>query len=226
MLFDADNRFGIYQTASGSNFFIDAITNKGTSGVTLSSAATARPLYPTAIGRRASMNFDGINDAMQATSSAISGAHTVFILCNITSTGVAILLEHSPDWNSNNGMLINPNSSTEMGYGVRRSASNSARTASTTTTGEHVWAFRADGTHANQAIWKDGTALSTTSVGPGYNSNVGTGTVTDTLNLGARNNASLYIAANVGCLLIYNSTLSDHECALVSNSIKQYWGVV
>jgi hypothetical protein len=211
---------------------VSQIDDQGSGNIDMQSTSLGkRPGYPVTLGTQTdACNFDGaspsaVTDYMDAASVAIDGDHTIFICCDITSTTTRILFEHSLNWNSNNGMICNPNSSAEMGYGVRRSGSNSARFATTTTTGEHVWTFRSDGTHANQTIRKDGSNLSTTSVGAGYNNNVGTGTVTTGLYLGARGTNDLGIAMDFGLLLIYNSTLSDGDCGTTEAAIAAHFGI-
>lgn len=229
MLCDMSNTFTVTSTSlGGGSYAVDQVSDQSANTKHLTATSTARPTGFTTIGTRQAATWDGTSDSMTAyvalPNPTISGGHTVFIVCDITSTTTKVLLEHSPNWNTNNGMIMNPDSSSQMTYGIRRSSSNSAYSYSTTTTGAHVWTFRADGTHANQVMRKDGSAVTGTSYGAGYNNNVGTGNVTDTLLVGSRNNGSLFIAMKWGLLLIYNSTLSNGDCSTTEASLKAWFG--
>lgn len=219
---------------SGGDDFVSQIDDQGSSNTDMTAPLTFRPFFPGGFGTRSDCcTFDGaavLGDIMTAASVPLDGDQTVFIVMDLLAGGGAdILWEHSVNWNSNDGGGSYYDWTTNtLQYFIRRSSTNSAKDyPSSLEDGlPHILRFRADGTHANQEVWEDGIQLSGTSLGPGYNNDVGTGSVTTGLYLGCRAaTPSTAMPMEYGLMLIYNSTLSNGDCDLIEASLAGWFGI-
>jgi hypothetical protein len=189
--------------------------------------ATQRPTYMTNVQNgQATVEFDGTNDMLSATSLSL-GAFSVFVQLKAPTSAVpTIIMEQSNDLNaSGNGFYWVEGMGHTMQ--VRRGAPLSARNVTSPT--PIAWAFQPnlisatqiyDGTNAGHLMYINGALASTNVAGA---ANPGTATATDTFHLGARFGSGTPIIpyqGQIAELIIYNSKLNAAEQQVVENYLS------
>lgn len=162
------------------------------SGVTgpLIAAGTARPTAKTGIlNGLPSVRFDGAANGMQTAGNLTLNDFHVFIVANVTSMGM--LYEHSASANVNPGSYLFSSSNNSA---INRSGSLVGKNdlAGTWANGLHLLEHTYAGAGPAHDLWKDGVKQGATVTGPAAGA-----AAVDLLNVGARNAASLFTAADV-----------------------------
>lgn len=206
---------------------VDAWTNKGSGGNTAQSDSTKRPIFKTnLLNGKPGVDFDGTNDCLQIASLALNTYISVFIVAK-TTTAKPFFVEHSVNTNTDDGFFFYGTSNSP--YMVRRIAGNSYK-------GTAGWF----GSAAAQAavvidsissapnpmgkVYLNGTLQADGAVA--YGSSLSDSSVTDTLNIGARNNgASLAMDGDLHELIIYNAPLSQANREKVEGYLAWKWGL-
>lgn len=199
-----------------------------------------RPTYRTAqVNGRPAVRFDGTDDALQVASLGL-GSFSMFAVWKPTypnngDNNPRFPIEHSATPNTNPGLnLVFSNDLTAL-HTVARGASGVNKSGYRTTAanakdfGTGSWSVAAvqyDGTHAGHAAYRNGftNPISTTTVST-YNANPGTGTVTDTLNIGSRNNASFFAQMDLAELVVYSPALSATRFKQAVRYLSRVYGI-
>jgi hypothetical protein len=196
-----------------------------------------RPTYRAGVRNgRSVLRFDGSNDSYQVASFPLDAVFSVFAVCKFASASSGNLwFEHSVNSNTNSGMFIS---------GLSNSPIQTHRTVAPAfralTVGVTNW-FGADwgvaegrvtaGDPLNAidsvlAYWKNGTRQSNspTSLVP-FGTVTSGRSVTATLFIGSRNQASNFSNGDYAEILIYNRPLTDSEHTSVRRYLGSKWGV-
>lgn len=168
-----------------------------------------RPVYRTGIiNSLPVVRFAGTDDCMQATSISLS-TFTIGVVFRVSNSG--LIYEHGADINSNPGSYIHTAQSSS--FIARRSATVSGRNISASWGNQNEWMSVvhqfASGNHDLHKLLVNGSWVLAATDGGAGGSDPGTGAVSATLNVGARNNgASLAIIGDILELVIYTTALS------------------
>lgn len=182
----------------------------------IQATGTNQPLYRTSgINSIASIDFDGTDNIM-ATGNTTWGVFTAFLVIKMAGTA-GMLLERGSG--AEGDYLYGTTGNTvQVARGATTSAKNySANWAVDDTT--QVIARRFTGTHTSNRMWINGTEVTLT----GGSGDPGTGTYTNTLQIGARNTSSLPSNGYIGELIVYTRELSDAELTDVNDYLIAKW---
>lgn len=164
------------------------------------------------------IEFDSANShCLQVASLALGSQMTVFTVLECI-TANTWFMEQSPDINSNDGFY-------QYGNGLATQIKNSGVSVMTANiagwlgTDPVLAMTRYDGTDA--IAWKNGS-LYPGSTGSGSITN---NTATNVLNIGSRNQASLFFDGYLYELIIYNGALSTAQIALVNDYLRRKWAL-
>lgn len=170
------------------------------------------------INSRPALSFDGTDDWL-----AISGYKSqtfvaVFIVCHYAGTGERFFVEHGPDVNTTDGFYFYGGSNP---WGFRRNSgvhfANSANWVTETT--PVVVAMTYDGTGYH---YKNGTKLASSITGTSRANSL----TTNTLNIGSRNGASLFLNAKVAEIIATTNKATDETISQVSRYLGTKYGIV
>lgn len=214
-------------TLDGSNNVSQWSDKSGNGKHATQATTTKRPSYQTAVqnGLNA-VRFDGTDDCLQAASLTLSGQFTLILVCK-TTTAKPFFIEHSANVTPNQGFYF---------YGTEPTASGIRRTATgLVTPGVNVnWFGSAAGVAVfrslsslvgglGYSIRKNGVAQSIS----GTNLNVisSAASVTDTLNIGSRNNGVSPVSdGDYYEIMLYDRPLTDTEVGTLEAYLKAKWG--
>ena len=215
---------GVTRVASDGDL-IYQIDNKGTRGDAAIQATLAkRPEYKTNLyNGNSAGRWDGIDDALQAANVSVDGYFTWYVVGKFTTGSGYMLVEHSANWTVTNGMAFYGSSGSpigveraDVGRGIAGVANwMGAALASVSTSFDGA-------TNNDLEYFKDGVAQTKGSVSPA--GDPADSTYTDTLNIGARNAASVFSNGDF-CEVIGFSQRHDAETRqLVWDYLKEKWG--
>jgi len=184
--------------------------------------ALLQPSPGTGINGRTTVSFSGSQYLTIPT--VALGVFDVYVVVK-TSSGSAIILEHSTNgYSTGNGSFLY--TGTNSGSVVTRSAvPTSCNPTSATWLANGVACLVRvghNGTHASHILQRDGAAVALGAAS--FSSNPGSGTVTDTMYVGARSGGTLTLTGNVGEILIYNVAPDTTRAAQILAYCQQYWG--
>jgi hypothetical protein len=184
------------------------------------STSANKPTFKTSqLNSLPTVQFDGSNDCLTDTSVAIStfSAFAVFRAVNF-----GIVYEQSANANSNDGSFLYTDDSAIQ---VRR-ATVSARSPRTASWGSnemwHLVMQSYDGTHEGHRMWLDGAFAQATTPA---NGGASTSTVTASLNVGCRNNASVYLNGQIAELVICSPRPSATNEMRILHILGAKWGL-
>lgn len=223
---------GVLDTAALATFlgssdgFVRTFTNQqGTSnnGFDQTAANADQPKIATAGSSLGFVQFDGTSDYLRSgvASSGVNPAFMVFLRGKLRSTGTQVVLENSTNYNSSNAAVayydvgalsLGIHATSPTGYS--RSDFSGAFPNDTTQCYRYD---RAASGGANQAVLfingvkqtRTGNGDIPTQPSGNFNGNV--------WYLGARGTPTLFSPLNLHTLLVYESALSDADCATISN---------
>lgn len=216
-------------TAFSNNDAVSEWTNKGSGGNTAQSDSAKRPVFKTnVLNGKPGVDFDGSNDCLQIASLALDTYISVFVVAKLT-TAKPFFFEQSANANDSSGFFFYGTSSSH--YVVRRGNNRNAFN------GTSGWFGSAaaqaglviDTASANTPmgkVYKNGTVQADGSVSSNGGNSLSNSSVTDTLNIGARNNgASLPMDGDLHELIIYNEPLSQANRERVEGYLAWKWGL-
>lgn len=205
---------------SGSN--VTTWNNKVNSNKNAGQAtATKQPtLVSNQINGLSVVRFDGTDDCLTIPSFDLKAEITVFLVIKQAATNKPILIEHGAAIGSNDGFSIYGTSSNCMD--IRRSATQTSRVGQANWPGTSWCIISAF--YGNNA-WNWFLLFNGSPIGLGSQTNtvqVATNAVvSDTLNIGARNNgAAAATSADHAEIIIYNRPLWNFEISCISNYLK------
>lgn len=220
-------------TLDGSNN-VSAWADKSGAGLSAAQATTTkRPSY-TSTNRINGINivdFDGTDDCLQIASITLPVDSTIFAVFDQDNASTKqFFIEHSSNAGSSNGFWI---ASITPAIVVRRAPHINSNvpstlasiqgTAARVITGVVNRALSATG--AINRMRLDGSELTMVASGSNSGTTVSESNVTDTLNIGARNNgASLAFDGGLAELLIYSGVLSAGNITAVEDYLSAKWG--
>lgn len=192
------------------------------------SDSAKRPSGTDSINALNAVGFDGTNDCLTVASLALPVAITIFAVFDQDNATIkGYFMEHGPNAGTSDGFfMLNGNPS----LAVRRSTVQNTGTPSTISTIQGTAARVATGmfdtsraTNSEIArLWRDGAELSLTR---NSTSQVVSTSLTDTLNIGSRNDgAAVPFDGALGELLIYGRILNDTERTSIESYLKAKWG--
>lgn len=184
----------------------------GVSGNATQSTVGQRPIFRENIQNGfPAIEFDGANSqCMQVASVAVGSQFTLFVVLESISANTWFI-EQSPDINSNDGFYMYDNGFASQ---IKNSGSNvmTQNIPGWLGTDPVLGMIKYDGTFIE--AWKNGTNYPG-STGSGTITN---NTVTNVLNIGSRNQASLFFDGYLYELVLYNGVLSTAQIAYLSNN--------
>lgn len=184
--------------------------------------AGKKPTFKTGIlNSKAVYRFDG-GDCLQRASVAIS---TFTIACVFRASGAAgILYEQSADINANDGIALYGSSPSIIS--VKKGGVLSTRTGSANWAVQDEWyvlIHHYAGSHALHKFWLGNTWYALVAGTP---NNPGTGTTTDTLNLGARNNvASLPMIGDIAYFVLITPSTTTANAQGMANFLQDRYNI-
>jgi hypothetical protein len=166
---------------------------------------------------------------LQIASLALSSFSIVSVLRNVPNAA-QLVYEHSADINSNNGcFLISEN--TGSTFGAKRSGNRTDKNITTWDAGlePFIVAHHYNGTHVQHYGYLRGNSGTVLTNGASTSATPGTSTVTDTFNIGSRNNAaSLGLSGEIAAMVIFSPALDPGHLAAVTrhlaNKYQLYYG--
>lgn len=190
----------------------------------IQATANNRPTRKTNIQNgRDVLRFDGSNDTLQIASVTLQTFITAFVVSSTTrtSTNLKFWMEHGAGIATNAGFFFN---GTNAGaWAVNRASSlhfgPSLDNNDWIGSGWALATFTYDGVGS---IFKNNTLVSNAASSGTARSN---SNATAALNIGSRNQASLYLTGDIGEILIYNRVLSVNEIATVSLWLNSRWAM-
>ena len=214
-------------TLDGSNNVSQWNDKSGNGKHAAQATTTKRPSYQTAVqnGLNA-VRFDGVDDCLQAASVTLSGQFTIVLACK-TTTAKPFFIEHSANVNPNQGFYF---------YGTTPTASAVRRTATGIVSPDVnvTWYGSAAGVAVFRSlsslvgglaysIRKNGVAQALT--GSGTTTISSAESITDTLNIGSRNNGAAPISdGDYYEVMLYDRPLTDAEVGALETYLKTKWG--
>lgn len=179
------------------------------------SAGGLRPTFST--GQQNSLpgiQFSGAQ-SIDVANLAVGSNITLFVVSR--SSNNTLFMEQSPNINTNDGFYIYgagalPGSVKNGGSLIGLASSSNWLGTST-----NLAMLRYNG--AQLVVWKNGAQFSTQA---GVITN---NTVTDTLFIGSRNQAALFMTGFVFEVIIYNASLSDPQVGVVNDYLRRKWAI-
>lgn len=214
-------------TLDGSNNVSQWNDKSGNGKHATQATTTKRPSYQTAVQNGLNAcRYDGTDDCLQVASLTLSGQFTIVLACK-TTTAKPFFVEHSANVNPNQGFYF---------YGTTPTASAVRRTATGIVTPDVnvVWFGSAAGVASFRSlsslvgglaysIRKNGVAQAL--VGSGTTTISSSASITDTLNIGARNNGAAPASdGDYYEIMIYDRPLTDTEVGTLETYLKAKWG--
>lgn len=199
------------------------VVDLGTHGGTYTQGTSSkRPTFDAdGIAGRGSANFDG-GDCLQL-STAVIGAFCAWAVYQ-SSGSDQMVYEHSANGNVAGSWVFNADANTikHCTTAVVADSSWSSAAAPSLSSTPVIVRHESPGTHAAHKLYKNGTSHATTDTAS--NTTPGTGTVSDTLNVGARNDAaSLGLNGRIGFLGIITPYPSASTIAAVDAILRGYF---
>lgn len=186
----------------------------------IQATSTKRPLLKHSIwGTRPALLWDATDDCLQRASFGV-GVFTVFSVFKLTGTA-GLIYEQSANAGAGDGFYLHGTTGASILSKKGANASGKDRAANwAVDDAKKVVTHRFDGDHAGHTLRINGTSQSMTDTAS--IANPGTSTITDTLNVGSRNNgASLPISGHIAALVIYNAALTAAQVAQVETYLNQ-----
>lgn len=191
--------------------------------------SSKRPLLKLSeLNGHASLLFDGSNDCLFSTDSITLGLYTYWMVAKrVGSTG--IIYEQGPNLNTNAGSFWAVDAVNSTFTAIRRGATTSSYAAlisqpiDSSVYGLYLQDFGGTGQYTDHKIYKNDTITAYTSL-TGNTNNPGTGTVSDVVNFGMRNNASAacnFYVAEMG----FASVLNAANRSLLGRYIASRYGI-
>lgn len=168
------------------------------------------------------VQFDG-NDLLATVATVALSTFTVIAVFRSSVAGTALLYEHGPAAGTDPGSYLN--TSTGVTISVRRGTVNTSWNLSLNWANDNVWRVGSHdyaGTHATHQLAVNGTVQSLTSVA---SNNPGTGTVTDTIYLGARTGLTIPMTGQIAEFVVYSPALSVANRNSVESYLNAKWAV-
>lgn len=194
------------------------LDKSGSGSNAIQSTSGKRPVLKLGVqGGRNGVRLDGVDDCLQAASIALPTFITVCVVGKFT-TGNVMMIEQGADANSIDGFYFRGTSGDVWQF-HRSSGLHSANGISTwmgSSVAEADLTYSGAGTYALNGTTKTNGVASGTA-----RSN---STATAALNIGSRNQASLFSSGDFYELLIWDSVLSTPPLARVRNYLKKKWG--
>jgi len=201
--------------------------NKGTQNNATQSDSTKRPIYKSGIlNGMPGVRFDGINDCLTIASLPLNTFMSLFVVAK-TTTAKPIFIEQSADSANNPGFYLYGDIGDSWNFRRVLQRSNAIYTSG--------W-FGANATQANLIsrsysaggraadVYKDGFFLSPTATP--ISDVLSDSSVTDTLNIFARNNgAAAQSDGDLHELIIYNQTIDTSARLRVEGHLAWKWGL-
>jgi len=218
-------------TSFSNNDAVSTWTNKGSGNDTTQSDSSKRPIFKTnLLNGKPGVQFDGSNDCLQITSLPLNTYISVFVVAKTETTGLPFV-EHSANTNNTDGIFIYGGtfSTGQVNRGGNKNSTDVA-TGSTwfgNTPTQACWIINEIPSAGTMfTIWKDGTSQGPFSVVSGNNTAISNSSVTETLNIGARNNgASVLTDGDWHELIIYNTALSTTDRQKLEGYLAHKWGL-
>lgn len=220
LIFDIDARNVLGGSNPANNTALSSVTDlSGISGPATQATAGKRPVFRENIQNGLpAIEFDSANSqCLQVASVSVGSQFTLFVVLE-SITANTWFMEQSPDINSNNGFYM-------YGNGLASQIKNSGVNVMTANipgwlgTDPVIGMVRYDGT--NVVAWKNGV-LYPGSTGSGSITN---NLVTNVLNIGSRNQASLFFDGYLYKELLYRGALSDTAVTEIYNRLNATWAV-
>lgn len=184
------------------------------------SSAGKKPTFrPTGVNSKPAFQFDG-GDCLTLPSVALT-TWTAIVVFKASANG--LVYEHGPNAGADPGCYLY--TSTTFSAASRKTLSESLDHTADWGIGSVVRIVRHQqgGTAATDKLWINGTDLALTSASP---ADVGSASVSATLNVGARNDAAAAaIAGHIAQLLFFTPALSDVNAAAVEAILNAYYSV-
>lgn len=212
------------QEAFADNDAVGTAANFGSGPDFTQATADKKPTFKTGIVSSLPVfRFDG-GDCLASASTV--GLSTFDVFAVFRATAIGMLYEHSADVNSNDGSFLYLNSAASP-IATRRTTTSSKNTSSinwgSTDNTWHVVHQAFGGDHNVHKFWLDGafppqvTALS----GPATS----TSTVTTTLYVGCRGDASEFFTGDLAALLIYTPHISSSDADKLKLQLRYQFGL-
>lgn len=166
--------------------------------------------------------FDGTNDSLIRAAVELS---TFVIIAVIRGTVAGrMIYEHSADVNTNPGSFMY--TTVGSSSAVNRGGVKSGRDFSTGWAAQNQWGIATHmfrGEHSTHFLWWNNVRWNTATA-PFGAADPGTAAVTDTLNLGSRNQASLFFNGDIAEFIIYTPapTLTEEIAAVLNHLMSKY----
>ena len=186
--------------------------------------ATKQPsLQSSQINGYASVRFDGTNDCLQISSMSLRAEMTVFLALKNITAGSSFFIEHSANVNTNAGFYLYGSGSPIYSNRANASALNATPT-NWNGTNWNIVCYKVMAPNALTMIYQNRIPVSLTSNrGATVQNN---SVVTDTLNIGSRNNgASLACNTDFAEIIFYDRPLFDFEISCVTNYLKDRYAL-
>lgn len=190
----------------------------------IQSTANNRPVRKTSIQNgRDILRFDGSNDSLQIASLTLQTYITAFVVSSTTRTGTNLKfwMEQGASIGSNAGFFFNGTYAGAWAFN-RSSAYHDGPSATNADWIGSGWALATLTYDGVGSLYKNGSFVTnaTNSGTARANSNA-----TAALNIGARNQSSLYLTGDIGEIVIYNRVLSANELAAVHAMLNMKWAM-
>jgi hypothetical protein len=191
----------------------------GVSGNATQATSGKRPVFRENIQNGLpAIEFDSANSqCLQVASLAVGSQITIFaVVKQFNATAATWFMEQSPDINSNDGFYMYGNGSASQ---IKNSGSSVMTTdvAGWLGTATVLGMIRYDGSQIQ--AWKNGITHAFA------NGSISNNTVTDVLNIGSRNQASLFFDGYLYEVIIYNGALSNPQVTLVNDYLRRKWAI-
>jgi hypothetical protein len=183
--------------------------------------------WPTAAGG-GEQDFDGVNDCLQIASLALDTYISVFVVAKLT-TAKPFFFEHSANVNTNAGFAFYGSNNTH--YLVRRTGANgyigtTGWFGSAAAQAGLVIDAIASAPNPMGKVYKNGTAQADGSVSSAGGNSLTNSSVTNTLNIGARNNgAGLQMDGDLHEFIVYNAPVSTPDREKLEGYLAHKWGL-
>ena len=164
------------------------------------------------------LRFDGTNDSLQVASIALNTHISIYVAARAT-TAKPMLIEHGPNAGGTNGFFIYGH--TNSAWAFRRDSASHYAFGTTNWMGSTfcVICVTYDGSGAfyrNNVVGSNGSVVGTARTNS---------STANTLNIFARNQASVFGEGDLGELLIYHGAHTAAERQLIYTHLSRRWGV-
>lgn len=202
---------------------VSAWTDKSGNGKTLTQATSgSQPsLITAAQNGRDVVRFTASDDFM-ANASVTLGAVTFIAVVKATAAG--IIVEHGTNANTTAGTFLYSTVGSTM---VTRRSTRSVKDASPSTwltspASAAKVVFVQDGTHAGLKLYKNGTEVTTATAG-GLSTDIGTGSVSASLNVGARAGGTFGFSGDICELFVMSAAITSDERSRIETYLGRWF---